>query len=112
MGAALDEVSDQVVDKRVQALVEERLAGRFHFDFSGSYCGRRGVLPLVAALSIDHNFESLDLSGCGIDNHGAELLAGLLASHPVRYPLKTTEPKPLVHLRSNHGLLLARQSGQ
>eukprot|EP00892_Ulva_mutabilis_P005280 jgi/Ulvmu1/3123/UM015_0163.1 len=82
MDTALSDASDEIVDKRVQALVEERLAGRFHFDFSGSYCGRRGVLPLIAALTIDRTFESLDLSGCGIDNDGTELLAALLATHP------------------------------
>lgn len=94
MDTALKEASDEGVDKRIQALVEERLAGRFHYDFSGSYCGSRGVVPLVAALAIDQTFESLDLSSCGIDNHGVQLLARLLASHPVRailepYPART-----------------------
>jgi len=98
MHTALDDISDELVDNRVQALVEERLAGRFQFDFSGSYCGPRGVLPLIAALTLDHTFESLDLSGCGIDNHGAELLAGLLESHPVRSPWETTEFKSAYHV--------------
>lgn len=84
MAVAVDGIPDNIVDRRIQDLVEGRLAGRFHYDFSGSYCGRRGVLPLLAALSLDQTFESLDLSGCGIDNDGAELLADILAPHPVR----------------------------
>lgn len=84
MAKAVDGIPDNVVDKRIHVLVEGRLAGRFHYDFSGSYCGPRGVLPLLTALSYDHTFESLDLSGCNIDNDGAELLSELLAPHPVR----------------------------
>lgn len=84
MAMAVDGLSDNIVDTQIQALVEGRLAGRFHYDFSGVYCGTRGVLPILAALSFDRTFESLDLSGCNIDNDGAELLANIFASHPVR----------------------------
>lgn len=96
MAVAVDGIPDNIVDRRIQALVEGRLAGRFHYDFSGAYCGTRGVLPLLTALSLDQTFESLDLSGCGIDNDGAELLADLLAPHPVRLSLWNRYNKSVV----------------
>lgn len=84
MESALEGVPDQTIDQRICSLLESRVAGRFQYDFSGLYCGYRGVSAIVAALAADITFESIDLSGCGVNNTGVKELAEVLKTHPVR----------------------------
>ena len=84
MESALEGASDQIIDRRICSLLEARCGGRFHYDFSGLYCGYRGVSAIVAALAADASFESVNLSGCGVNNTGVKELAELLKSRPVR----------------------------
>jgi hypothetical protein len=84
MDSVLEGVPDKVIDKRICSLLEGRVCGRFRYDFSGLYCGRRGVSAIIAILAADATFESIDLSGCGVNNTGVKELADVLKTHPVR----------------------------
>lgn len=87
MGTSLKGVPDKVINQRICSVLEGRVSGRFHYDFSNMYCGWRGISAIVSALAADLTFESLDLSGCGINNSGVKQLAELLTTHPVRITL-------------------------
>lgn len=97
MESALEGVSDQIIDQRICSLLESRFGGRFHYDFSGLYCGYRGVSAIVAALAADTSFESVNLSGCGVNNTGAKELAEVLKTHPVRFCRTRRELRTLRH---------------
>lgn len=84
METVLDGVPDKAIDKRICSLLESRVSGRFSYDFSGMYCGYRGVSAIIEALAADITFEAVDLSGCGVNNTGVKQLAELLKTHPVR----------------------------
>jgi hypothetical protein len=96
MESVLAGVPDKVVERRICSLLESRVAGCFQYDFSGMYCGYRGAQAIIKALSSDTTFESVDLSGCGLDNNGTQELASILASHPVCWFFQSAHNKAVL----------------
>ena len=84
LAASLQGEPEQAVVAKLSDMLEQRFAGRFHWDVSRSRCGARGVLPLLRVLQKDAACESLDASGCGLDNDAVIALAHALHGHPVR----------------------------
>lgn len=82
--ASLSGESETAVVAKLSDMLEQRFAGRFHWDLSRARCGARGVLPLLRVLQRDAACESLDASGCGLDNDAVLALVRALHSHPVR----------------------------
>jgi len=84
MLAASEGVSDATVDGQIRTVLQERVTGRFRYDFSAACCGSRGALPIMAVLRADHTCESVDFSNCGLHTEAICELADVAATHPVR----------------------------
>jgi hypothetical protein len=81
--------SDSEILTKINDMIGQRSPGRYHWDLSRSCCGHRGILPFLRVLEKDTVCESLDASGCGLDNSSVEALALALRHHPVRLALSS-----------------------